>query len=347
MGKVFGRLTGPGLAGILLGGTLLLAQAPTPAGPPAAQVTSPAQDQPQQPASPAQAPAPALKTGRILGRVTDAGKPVQGAQVRLNSRTESGLLRITSTNERGEYRFKDLPSGTYDVEVEADGFRLSSKPGVEVKAPFQNIVDVQMARVGAPPASGFPALPRHPGAPGQGELVPPAAPAEPALPPVTVQGVLLDGDRRPVVDVSVLLVPLQGTRLYQATSKNDGAFIVTDVVPGRYRTVIRSPGHMPVDLKSVEVRPDAGLTLNLSLVDFPLNFKERAEGSPPPEMPKALPGMLPPAQPGAPLPPPQAAPPAAPPATTTEPIEKAPPSSPPAQANPPSKGGNPPAPAGS
>jgi len=311
--KAFGRVLAPGLAGILLGGGLLLAQAPAPADAPA-----------QAPPS-AQAASPALKTGRILGRVTDAGKPVQGAQVRLNSRTESGLLRITSTDQKGEYRFKDLPTGTYDVEVEVDGFRLNSKPGVEVKAPFQNIVDVQMARVGAPSPPGFPS---------QGAPVPAVPPkeTEPALPPVTVKGALLDSDRHPVVDVSVLLVPLEGTRLYQATSGNDGAFVVTDVAPGRYRAVIRSPGHMPVDLKSVEVRPDAGLTLNLSLVDFPLNFKERAEGSPPPEMPKALPGMLPPAQPGAPLPPPQAAPPAAPPATVTEPIEKkpSPPATPPA-----------------
>jgi len=235
-------------------------------------------------AAPGQPAAAPTRTGRILGRVTDLGKPLQGAQVRLMSRTESGLLRVTSSDQRGEYRFKELPSGTYDVEVEADGFRLGAKPGVEVKAPFQNIVDVPMLRGGAPGG----AVP-IPGVPVQD--------AAPAIPPVTVRGALLDGDRHPVVDVTVLLVALQGTKLYQAMSGPDGAFTIDGVVPGRYRAVVRSPGHMPVDLKSVEVKPEAGLTLNLSLVDFPLNFKARAEASPPPETPRPLPGTAPPAAP--------------------------------------------------
>ena len=289
---------------------------------------------PAQGSAPAQAPAAApTTTGRILGRLTDAGKPVQGAQVRLLSRSEAGLLRVTSSDQRGEYRFKDLPSGIYDVEVEADGFRLVSKPGVEVKGPFQNIVDVPLARAGGPAS---PAVPPVQGTPGQGI---PGKPAEaaPVEPPVTVHGTLLNGDRRPVVDVSVLFVASEGTKLYQATSGSDGVFTVESVVPGRYRAVIRSPGHMPVDLKSVEVKPGAGLTLNLSLVDFPLNFKARAEGAPPPELPRVMPGMLP--TPAAPATPSStsSAPPPAPPPTAADPIEKKPPaqSSPPSQNPPP------------
>jgi hypothetical protein len=282
-------------------------------------------------------------TGRILGRVTDIGRPLQGAQVRLVSRIEAGLLRVTSTDQRGEYRFKELPTGTYDVEVEADGFRLGAKPGVEVKAPFQNIVDVMLLRSGATPL-GQQVAPLLAGAPGQG--IPGSGTpssglvAEPALPPVKVHGALVDGDRHPVVDVSVLLVALQGTRLYQAVSGTDGGFTIEGVAPGRYRAVIRSPGHMPVDLKSVEVHPEAGLTLNMSLVDFPLNFKERAEGSPPPELPRPLPGMLPPAQQTAAPPSSSTPPPAAPPPETTEPIEKKAPSSAPPPPAPPA--GNPP-----
>jgi hypothetical protein len=296
------------------------ADTPSPAAAPA-QAPNPAPAPPQggQPA-----PAPTT-TGRILGRVTDAGKPIQGAQVRLLSRNESGLLRVTSSDQRGEYRFKELPSGTYDVEVEVDGFRQGAKPGVEVKAPFQNIVDVPMSRTGA--SSGLP-LP-IPAVTGQG-VAGSAASAAPEIPPVTVRGVLLDGDRHPVVDVSVLLVPQQGTKLYQTMSGPDGAFRLDGVVPGRYRAVVRSPGHMPVDLKSVEVKPEAGLTLNLSLVDFPLNFKTRAEGSPPPETPRPLPGSA-----SAPAAPPvdlptgssrPAPPPAAPPAPI-EGSEKRPPAS--------------------
>jgi len=283
----------PGLfLGVLAAAGLCRAQEPPP---PAGETPPPA------------APGPGVSTtGRILGRVTDAGKPVQAAQVRLVSRSESGLLRVTSTNQKGEYRFKELPTGTYDVEVEVDGFRPGLKPGVEVKAPFQNIVDVPLSRPGAP--GTLPAPPAVAGAPGQGvpgRAADPGPPAEPPPAPATVRGKLSDGDRRPVVDVSVLLVAQQGTRLYQAISGPDGAFTIDGVIPGKYRAVVRSPGHMPVDLKTVDVRPVAGLTLNLSLVDFPLNFKARAEGSPPPETPRPLPVSS-----GNPAPPPAPAPPA-------------------------------------
>ena len=287
---------------------LLLVAAAAAADPPAPKEgTAPAQDAPASapaPGAPATAPAPETTappaaaapagpttTGRILGRVTDAGKPVSGAQVRLVSRSESGLLRVTSSNERGEYRFKELPTGTYDVEVDADGFRPGAKPGVEVKAPFQNIVDVPLLRTGA--AGKVPAIPAVVGTPGQGmagQAADPGKPQEPPPAPATVKGALTDNARLPVVDVSVLLVAKEGTKLYQAISGSDGTFTIEGVVPGKYRAVVRSPGHMPVDLKSVDVRPVTGLTLNLSLVDFPLNFKSRVDGSPPPETPRPLPG---------------------------------------------------------
>src|SRR5262245_938912 len=88
----------------VVAGRLVLAQEPIPEDPfppPAAPApaTAPASDPSPAPA-PATPPATATTTGRILGRVTDSGRPVSGAQVRLVSRSESGLLRVTSTNER-------------------------------------------------------------------------------------------------------------------------------------------------------------------------------------------------------------------------------------------------------
>lgn len=273
-------------------------------------------------------------TGRILGTVSDAAhKPVTGAQVRLTSHVEAGLLRITSTDERGQYHFKDLPSGTYEVLIEAEGSAPILKKDVEVKAPFQNIVDVTIG--GQTTANKLPGLAGLP-APG------PPAPAAPPPAPVTVRGKLSDAAKRPVVDVTVLLVALDGGRLYQASSNDDGTFTIEGVVPGSYRAIIHSPGHVPVDLKSVDVLPESGLDVTLALVDFPLNFK-KGELSPPPEQPHTLsqPGV--PAGPAVqqpadlPLPPPAATPPAAPPQATTEPIEKPPPSAAKPPEPPPSK----------
>lgn len=291
-------------------------------------------------------------TGRILGTVTDAAhKPVTGAQVRLTSHVEAGLLRVTSTDERGQYHFKDLPSGTYEVLIEADGTPPILKKGVDVKAPFQNIVDVTLGgQVAGNKLPGIAALPA-PQAPAEGAAAA-AAPPPPPPAPVTVRGKLSDAAKQPVVDVTVLLVALEGGRLYQASSSDDGTFTIEGVIPGSYRAIIRSPGHVPVDLKSVDVLPESGLDVTLALVDFPLNFK-KGELSPPPELPHTL------SQPGAPavpatqqapempLPPPSSAPPAAPPATETTPIEKTPPAAAKPPASPPASPpkGSPPPPA--
>jgi hypothetical protein len=246
--------------------------------------------------------------GRILGTVTDtAHKPVTGAQVRLTSHVEAGLLRITSTDERGQYHFKDLPPGTYEVLIEAEGAPPILKKDVDVKAPFQNIVDVTVG--GQPAANKLPIPPAVAAAPADATA---AAPA-----PVTVRGKLSDAAKQPVVDVSVLLVAPDGARLYQASSNDEGAFTIEGVIPGPYRAIIRSPGHVPVDLKSVEVLPESGLDVTLALVDFPLNFK-KGELSPPPEVPRTLqqPGAAQPAAAPIPEPPPASSslpPPAAPP----------------------------------
>lgn len=286
-------------------------------------------------------------TGRILGTVWDAvHKPVSGAQIRLTSHVEAGLLRITSTDEHGLYRFKDLPSGTYEVLVEVEGLPPILKKDVEVKAPFQNIVDVALLKDGAS-GSSLPGLPRPPGSagtPGSGAPgSPEAAPPVPAPAPVTVRGKLSDAAKQPVVDVSVLLVANEGGRLYQASSNEQGVFTIEGVIPGGYRAIIHSPGHVPVDLRSVEVLPESGLDVTLALVDFPLSFR-KGELSPPPEVPRTLqqPGAVTPAAAPLPEPPPASSslPPAAPPPIAAQPIEKPPAQPPPS--NPPPSGPPPP-----
>jgi hypothetical protein len=161
---------------------------------------------------------------------------------------------------------------------------------------------------------------------------------------VTVRGKLSDAAKQPVVDVTVLLVANEGGRLYQASSDEQGAFTIEGVIPGPYRAIIRSPGHVPVDLKSVEVLPESGLDVTLALVDFPLSFK-KGELSPPPEVPRTLqqPGVATPAAAPLPEPPPAssvAPPPAAPPPITEKPgppSSSPPPPPTPPPASPPSK----------
>ena len=77
-------------------------------------------------------------------------KPLSGRLVTLKTVGGAGELRVTSTDERGQYQFRDLPPGSYEVRVEAEGFEPGVKAGIEVKPPFQNVVDIPMRAAGPP-----------------------------------------------------------------------------------------------------------------------------------------------------------------------------------------------------
>lgn len=251
-------------------------------------------------------PAPAEKKGRevlgtIKGTVFGAGrKPQPGLIVQLSTRDQGGLLRVTGTNEKGEYAFQDLPPGFYDIQVEGGAAGLQRKSRIEVRPPFRNIVDFEILqgdRTGLGPAGAGglpPGLKSGPGSPPVPADAPPGGGE--ARPMVAVRGRFLDQQKRPIPEVSVTLVSLEGSATYQAFSGDDGDFSIPSVPAGRYRVLVASPGHVPLDLKAVEVSARVGLNLSLSLVDHPLNFKGR-EANPPREEPHALPPGAPPTAP--------------------------------------------------
>ena len=158
----------------------------------------------------------------------------------------------------------------------ADGYPTESKGKIVVRPPFQNIVDFKLERRSPTAGSSTP------------------SPADQAMPgaetlPVEVTGVFLDEERRPVAEVSITFISLEGEETYQIFSGPDGRFSLASVTPGRYRALISSPGHVTLELKSVRVRGGIGLDLSLSLVDFPLNFKVQDKDLLPREAPRPLP----------------------------------------------------------
>ena len=262
--------------------------------------------------------------GRIRGTVFDPGKkPAAGLLVLLSAKDDRGLLRVTGTDENGQYLFQDLPAGLYDVQVTASGCGPQTKERVGVQPPFQNIVDFQLLTEGAAgatktsslatllraprgvgpapgdktpvgsgaaPGGAAPAGPTLPGAP-----LPGAAPAAPAGGNVTapVRGTLVDARKKALVEGSVTFVSLEGSGIYQAFSGADGGFSLGALPVGRYRALIASPGHVALDLKVVEVSPPSGLDLSLTLVDYPLNSKAREQDLVPRERPRPLPAPSP------------------------------------------------------
>src|SRR3989442_14225152 len=64
-----------------------------------------------------------LPAGSIVGSVYDrTGATVAGAQLVLKD-TATGTSRATTTSTAGNYEFLELRPGTYDLAVEAKGFR--------------------------------------------------------------------------------------------------------------------------------------------------------------------------------------------------------------------------------
>lgn len=69
-------------------------------------------------------------TGSISGTVTDpTGAVVPGAPV-LALNTETGIQTSTRTDRAGFYSFPSLPTGHYEVQIKASGFREYRETGL-------------------------------------------------------------------------------------------------------------------------------------------------------------------------------------------------------------------------
>ena len=74
----------------------------------------------------------AQSAGRITGTVTDEkGAKVAGAQVVLNS--DTGIHLNTATDQAGAFEFKNLKSGSYFIEVKANGFSVFTSEEIQVE----------------------------------------------------------------------------------------------------------------------------------------------------------------------------------------------------------------------
>ena len=164
-----------------------------------------------------------------------------------------------------------LEPGTYDIEVSGSGYQHQLKKGIVVQPPFRNIVDFALPP--GPLSSSDPSAPVF--------YQPPGSEA----PLKDVSGTITDKDKRPIPDALVSLVNPASGRSFRTRSSRDGKIRIADVPVGVYRAVIASPGYVTMELKQIEVTREAGLVLNLSLVEYPLRFDGRPEDFVPEEEP--------------------------------------------------------------
>src|SRR6266404_3725908 len=84
--------------------------------------------------------------GSILGTVTDPqGGAVSGAKVTVTSVTKSTVVE-TTTNESGNYTVTHLIPDVYKVHIEAQGFKTTDIPSVQVSADSSAHVDVSFSK---------------------------------------------------------------------------------------------------------------------------------------------------------------------------------------------------------
>jgi Putative beta-barrel porin-2, OmpL-like. bbp2/Carboxypeptidase regulatory-like domain len=95
--------------------------------------------------------------GAIVGVVTGAGgAPVARATVTA-VRADGGGIRATVSSSDGVYSFSDLPTGTWSIISEADGYRPLAQTSLVVIASRATRHDIAMAGGGAPPVLMAPA----------------------------------------------------------------------------------------------------------------------------------------------------------------------------------------------
>ena len=100
-------------------------------------------------------------TANLRGTVTDSTHAiVPGATVTV-SNADTGFSRTMVTNESGVYSFSELPVGSYQLEVELQGFKIATRTGIALNVADNREIDVELAP-GAfrRPSASFPSPPR-------------------------------------------------------------------------------------------------------------------------------------------------------------------------------------------
>src|SRR5580698_2352028 len=84
------------------------------------------------------------QNGSLSGQVTDkTGAAIPQATVTLNS-TERHIPQTTSTDSEGRYSFPNNPPGTYELTIDAKGFKTYVKTGIELSVSQTARADAQL-----------------------------------------------------------------------------------------------------------------------------------------------------------------------------------------------------------
>ena len=84
-------------------------------------------------------------TSQVTGVVSDSsGAMVTGAEVQIKN-TDTNAVRTTTTNDRGEYSFPNLPIGPYSLQVSKTGYKTYVQSGIVLQVNTNPSINVALA----------------------------------------------------------------------------------------------------------------------------------------------------------------------------------------------------------
>jgi len=207
------------------------------------------------------------KSTWLLGHArTGRRRWVTGAAVMATPQSGEVRIYVTTTDEKGAYRFEALPEGTYRVSLLKHGLEPVIKDRVELKFPFRAVVEVVMA-----PTSGV------------GPAEAPAVETLPAGDLATLAGRIVDRAGEPVDEVRIRVTRVDGSvDPRDAVSDEKGEFSIAQLPPGDWRLEVLGAGYLPI---RVPVTLSGPGELRAVLVPQPASYEPQPLDLMPPELP--------------------------------------------------------------
>ncbi len=211
---------------------------------------------------------------KIQGRAYEGRRrPVVGAAVTVRDEDGAGVLVLTTTDDRGELKVKDVPDGQYVVTFRKEGYRTVRKDRVRVQSPLRPVIEVPMAAAAADDPTGA----------AEAEV----AAVEPV--PTAVRGRIVDVTGATVPDVRVRLVRTDGRFDPRAVRTGpDGLFAIDGVEAGAWDAEVYGVGYLTI---RAPVVVDRDLRVTVRLVPQPADFEASPLDLMPVETPVAPPGL--------------------------------------------------------
>lgn len=196
-----------------------------------------------------EAPPPAVRDGgtsRLEG-VAKIGRrtPAVGATVSVRPEGGATPVRLTTTDEKGRFRFDGLADGAYRADFRRDGLEPVVKSGIEVRFPFRTVIEIAMKKGEAPSGGG-----------------PPAPPAGAAS--HTLRGVVSILGAGPAPETRVRLLRTDGSHDPRfALTGADGTFTIFELPGGPWRIEILGAGYLPIRA-DLEIAGDVAVEARLA-----------------------------------------------------------------------------------